>query len=613
MAVRRRSVTNLRRTLQAFARSLSPNEEQHLAEACRSVLRTYRSAKARGESLSLPQGRAVPLAFLYLGGDAEPRSRSLRDYDHVKFGPFFGVSDEGSAAEAILAGALKSPKAIALGTSDPFDLGVALDAERLGAVGEVPVGPEEYADIWLGCVERLLMTTNVGTRVNPRLYMRPPVVTFEEGPIEPAVKLAIEKVDERCRPFARTPDRKPRPLTAYLAFLRGSRRSRAQRAAMIRAVRKGLARTQHFKRSVHQLGIGVRIDPGSNGRKQAMGAIDLARVVGCKDVLVIGRVRPRADEQGSLPGLLQYLPIKDAQAVLAHARGQKVCVRVANGIDPDTVARSIWTQLRTARAMGMHLGKYGTFPLTIPDCDAVVGQVQRWFSDWSAAPALFIDQPIVDGDRVYSGRTRVTGIQAWLRTVARHKVPIALIDTIDKAKGWRLLRSRGTRKGLLSFDDVKRLDRFASGLGIRVLWAGGISLPEAYELGKLRPFGIYVTSAASATVPVPGSYAHDPMLPGLKEPTAEGVLRAKLMIEAGFLLASLRDRALAVDVERDAKAFAAAMGEGGRAETRLLRQCQRALTEAIVLGWRSHSADWLRSDLPPSIPQPTGRVFASLT
>jgi hypothetical protein len=598
MAMRRRSVTNLQRTLQAFACGLSQNEERHLAEECRSVLRTYRSAKAQGESPSLSQRRAVRLAFLHLGGDAEPRSRSVRDYDHLKFGPFLGVSDEGSAADAILAGALKSPKAIALGTRDPFELGVALDAERLGAVGEIPVGPEEYADIWLGCVERLLMTTNVGTRVNPRLYMRPPIVTFEEGPIEPAVKLAIEKVDGRCRPFAKTPDRKPRPLTAYLAFLRGSTRSRAQRAVMICAVRDGLARTQHFKCGVHQLGIGVRIDPGSNGRKQTMAAIDLARVVGCKDVLVIGRVRPRADVQGSLSGLLQYLPIKDAQAVLAHARTQKVRVHVANGIDPDTVARSIWTQLRTARAMGMHLGKYGTFPLSIQDCDAVVGQVQSWFPDWSAAPALFIDQPIVDVDRVYSGRTRVSGIEVWLRTVAWHKVAIALIDTVDKAKGSHLLRSRGTRKGLLSLDEVKRLDRFASGLGIRVLWAGGISLPEAYELGKLRPFGIYVTSAASTTVPVQGSYAHDPMLPDLKEPTAEGVLRVKLMIEAGFLVASLRDRALAVDIERHAKAFAAALGEGGRAETRLLKQHQVALTGAIVLGWRSQSADWLRSDQP---------------
>jgi hypothetical protein len=232
MAVSRRSAADLERAIRAFARGeSSPQAERRLAEECRAALRAHRAlmARGRGPKPSAAQIRHARLALLHLGGDAEPHSRSLRDYDHKKFGPFLGVSDEGSAAEAILTGALKSPKAIALGTHDPFELGVALDAERLGAVGEVPVGPEEYADVWVGCVEQLLMTTNVGTRVNPRLYMRPPVVTFEDGPIASAVKLAIEKVDERCRPFAKTPDGKPRPLTVYLAFLRRSNRSADER------------------------------------------------------------------------------------------------------------------------------------------------------------------------------------------------------------------------------------------------------------------------------------------------------------------------------------------------------------------------------------------------
>jgi hypothetical protein len=238
--------------------------------------------------------------------------------------------------------------------------------------------------------------------------------------------------------------------------------------------------------------------------------------------------------------------------------------------------------------MGMHLGKYGTFPLTIADCDAVVGQVQRWFSDWSAAPALFIDQPIVDGEHVYSARTRVAGIEAWLRMVGRHKVPIVLIDTVDKAKGSRLLRSRETRKGLLSLDEVRRLNRFASDLGMRILWAGGISLPEAYELGKLRLFGIYVTTAASATVPVSGSYAHDPMLPGLKEPTAEGVFRAKLMLEAGFLVASLRDRHLASEIDSALRGLAEILNAKGNAALRAFRRRRKASADVTVRGWRTH-------------------------
>ena len=55
----------------------------------------------------------------------------------------------------------------------PLTLGVAHDAERLGAVGEVAVGPDEYAAIRLACRGRLLTTTNVGTRVNVRHFLTP--------------------------------------------------------------------------------------------------------------------------------------------------------------------------------------------------------------------------------------------------------------------------------------------------------------------------------------------------------------------------------------------------------------------------------------------------------
>ena len=45
-----------------------------------------------------------------------------------------GVSDEGSATAAIRQGALAAPKAVALTNRTPLTLGIAHDAERLGAV-----------------------------------------------------------------------------------------------------------------------------------------------------------------------------------------------------------------------------------------------------------------------------------------------------------------------------------------------------------------------------------------------------------------------------------------------------------------------------------------------
>jgi len=87
-------------------------------------------------------------AFLHLGGDPARSTASLRDYDSNLYGPFLGVSDEGSAGPAIRDAAYASPKATALGPARcaPLTLGVAIDAERLGGVGEVAVSLSHEGD-----------------------------------------------------------------------------------------------------------------------------------------------------------------------------------------------------------------------------------------------------------------------------------------------------------------------------------------------------------------------------------------------------------------------------------------------------------------------------------
>lgn len=516
-------------------------------------------------------------------GDEKPLPYSLRDYDHRRLGPFLGVSDEGSAAEAILAAARDSPKARALGSQDPLVLGVGLDAERLGAVGETPVGPEEYDRIRRTCGDRLLVTTNVGTRVNPRVYLRPPTIFISGRNLTEAVANAVDKVDAACRPFARQRGRRPRRLDVYVGFARGSRRSAEQRLRALRALFRGLTRARYYQPTVHRIGLAAPISSGAEGRRDALRAIDLAKRCKLEDILILGRVRDRADGL-LLPGVLQYLPIDQAQPVLTAAREQRIGVRVANGIDCETVARGIWTGLAVARGIGLHLGKYGTFPLSIEDCGEVAKLIKRWLPSWSTAPALFIDQPIVSADHIYSAKQRMQGIELWLQTMASQGVEIALIDTVEKSRGFRLLRGP-QRRGLLSLAEVAKLDRLSGQLGIRLLWAGGISLPETFELGKLRPFGIYVTSATATTIPVTGSYTNDPMLPGLKEPTRKGVLRAKLMLEAGFLVASVRDRTLASELERCARAFIAALA--APAASGLARR-ERALRVTCERGWLTH-------------------------
>src|SRR5262249_32689489 len=146
-----------------------------------------------------------------------------------------GVSDEGSAAGAIRDAALESPKVQALPKGEsatPLVVGVAVDAERLGGIGEITVGPEEYADIWLACIDRILMTTNVGTRVNLRAYRRPPRVK-RTRPGKRDLERAKQEIAAAFRPFVETPDGRPRPLTVLVDIPRRASMTSVRRKAAL--------------------------------------------------------------------------------------------------------------------------------------------------------------------------------------------------------------------------------------------------------------------------------------------------------------------------------------------------------------------------------------------
>src|SRR6266542_74702 len=72
-------------------------------------------------------------AMANLGGQAVPALETLADYDSERHGPMLGVSDGGTATAAIRKGALAAPKPAALPELTPLTLGIAHDAERLGA------------------------------------------------------------------------------------------------------------------------------------------------------------------------------------------------------------------------------------------------------------------------------------------------------------------------------------------------------------------------------------------------------------------------------------------------------------------------------------------------
>lgn len=558
-------------------------------DEARRRLERYRSAAARGNATAALRKQARE-AYQRLGGDPQPGSLPLGGYDHERFGPFLGVSDEGSAAGAIRDAAMASPKALALtgpANRDPLVLGVAVDAERLGGIGEIAVGPDEYADIWLECVGRLLITTNVGTRVNVRVYRREPRVVLR-GDSTAALNQAKEAIAGAFRPFVETPAGRPRPLTVFVEIPR-SLRPRRRRSVLKRLqtfVASGNAAGTRTAPRGQRLGLVTWIRGRPADAADSLEAIDLASAVGIDVVMFDGVRRKAADAAISLAGLLDYFPPGVVGPLLRRARQRKVQIRTANLPDTDTIARGVWAGLNSARAMGVNLGKYGCFPLTLAETDRVVQLIQRWFEDWSAAPVFFVDQGLLRDGAVDVERDLPRGIEAWLTTVARRGVRVVLIDTVDKATGRRLVkRSAEDKTGYLGPRQIDRIEAHARKLGVRVLWAGGLGFRDVFEMGKRGVFGIYVTSTAATTVPVAGGYVRDPALAGVKEPSKEGVLRTKILLEAGFLARALGDTALGASIQAAADEVLALLDQANAARTRTKTAKLAAL---CVRGWRTH-------------------------
>lgn len=461
-------------------------------------------------------------------------TKSLRHYDSDAFGPFLGISNEGYGASLICEAVQRSPKARALGAGlDWLKIGVGVDGEVLGGIGEVPVGPLEYAQIWTSCIERTLMTTNVGARANPRIFRAAPRVLADLDAPE-GLAAAAAALEAIFKPF-RTAPGGPRPLVAFVEFT-GSRPAQPGDLAGLNA---------HFNQAPagspdQRVGLNVALSGSADDEVVVLDAIALAAAAGVRDVAVDGIPRRAAERAISLPGLLNYFDPAATQRILTRAAEARVEIRPYNQLDVYTVARQTWVALNTARGFGLHLGKYGLVPLTLEESEVVVSHIQRWLGDWSAAPVCYVDRDLLTAERVYSGPTLAEGIALWLEMVARHDVPLVLIDTVDKAEGWKILKTGGDPKGLLTIDEIARLDARGRELGIKVMWAGGIGADQARAFGELGVFGMYVTSAVSDRAPASGIYLDDPGIDAIKHPNGDKIVALKSQIEAGFLVSRLK-------------------------------------------------------------------------
>jgi hypothetical protein len=477
---------------------------------------------------------------------ALPR-RSLRDYDAGSYGPFLGISDDGSAAEAICLAAAGSPKAQASLERDPLSVGVALDAERLRSVGEVPVGHDEYARIADRTRGRVLLSTNVGSHVNIWHYRQPP--TFDGTDASPAESGAWAREHG-----SGLREREPRP---WLRLCLDARLERETRVALLESAA-----------AEAPVALLANADRGVDATLEAL---DLAAAAGAEAVVVDGTARPPSEGRPALPGLLNYFAVEDTRKLLRAAHERRVALEPALKIDTDSVANQIWTGLYTARAMGLHLGKYGLFPLTFQEMEPVVRKVQGWMCDWTAAPAFYVDVPWVDGERVYELADAVQATGRWIELVAANGVGVVLIDTVDKSQPRHLVRvDEDDEQGIFTWEQIEELNLKAKDAGVRALWAGGIPLAQVREFGRHRVFGVYVTTAASELVSPTAQERDDIGLLLAKRPAVEKIALVKLLLEAGFL-------AEADDAELEALVVAV---EGGDTHA------QERLAELLTERWR---------------------------
>lgn len=509
---------------------------------------------------------------------------ALEEYDGASFGPLLGVSDEGSAAPSIVAAAYQSAKALARKKADASTVGMIFDGERMGSAGEVPIGPDEFGKFMPHVTGKIFCSTNVGTRVNTRLHQPLPEFVVADAAKNEAVWL--QKIFDEFAPFIHTPDEKPRPLTVRLELR--STECQAALARLVPQLEAGRKEGKIGSPDLHRLSVLLVYDKQIGSDVQPiLDAIALAARLGVPEVAVGGELVEAARRRLSIQGLLNVLDPGPARQALKAAKAAWVRVTYRFEDDQESAARTVWTGLNSANSRGLNAAKYGLTPLVLNQQRYVVENVQRWTQGWTAIPAFYVDTPFVTDDDVYESDRCVDAAKLWLDMVAKNGGRVVLIDAPDRIKPRKLLQSKGgpDDPGVLTLDQVQVINTFADGIGIRILWSGGISADQAFGLARLGVFGIFTTSSTAKKVAVDDTLADDPRLASMSEPTLPGVRKIHALVQAGYLcrvLASV-DAKLVAAIEQ-----ATAPLMQGTVTGDALDDAITTLNELLTKGWKKH-------------------------
>jgi hypothetical protein len=498
------------------------------------------------------------------------------------------VSDEGDNAQAIAHAAYASAKAHALHNASATSLGVMIDGERMVSAGEGPIGPEEYAKLIAAAFGRTLCSTNVGVRVNARLYRLFPEFSIADAAADEEKWLA--GVFAAFRPFLKTPDGNPRPLTVRLVV---------QPEDSLETVRKLVAKLESGRgqgllgsSSVHHLSLlsicaGV-IRAGAE-TEEIKRLLEIAAQTGIAEVAIDGELLFGARQRMSVESLLNILEVSALRDLFAVARQRKVRLVYRYQVDADSAARTIWTGLHTTRSYGFTAGKYGLVPLTLEEQEQVVRLISRWTKGWTAIPAFYLDTPLVTHEDIFDESRCMDGALLWMEKVRGAGAKLALFDCPDRIAGRHLIRDErdAEAKGILSLEQIAALEHRGRELGLKLMWSGGITARQAFSLGAQGVFAVFSTGAASRRVAVHGSFVDDPELASEGEPTEIGVRRVHAALQGGFLAKTLsdRDKELAEQVRDRSLRLLQAIDAQSPAEGALAE-----LDEAMLRGWSAHWA-----------------------
>jgi hypothetical protein len=432
----------------------------------------------------------------------------------------------------------------------------------------------------------------------------------------PALEKSAEAVIAAFHQFLDTPDRRPRPLTVRLQFDPGADCTRL--AALVGKLDEARKKGKIGPANIHQLSVLVSFkeEIATDAQLEQIEAVIAAAAdLGVPEVAIDGAQLSYARRRWGAQGLLNVLSIPASNRLLKFATARGVRLRPRYQVDVDSAARTIWTGLEAARVNGFDAGKYGLLPLTLEEQGQVIELITRWTSGWTAIPAFYVDTPLLTATEVFEVAQCEVSARRWLKAARGAGATTVLFDAPDRVNPRKLVQGSDSPDGVLTPDQIEDLRDYSDLLGVKILWSGGITATQAFDLARRRVFGIFSTSSTAAKIAVTAEFERDPRLAAENEPTEFGVQRMHAIIQGGFLSSRMGElhAGLARELEIATTNLVASGGEAAKSQAAL-----KALNELLVRGWRQHigMADDTRLQVanrdryaPRPVPADSVRVF----